>query len=292
MSIIAIGTAQFGYKYGINYKKKTSFFEKKKIITQAEFDGFKFIDTSPVYGDAENVIGRILKPNHSFNIITKTTLAKGSNINYNLIEDFKKNFFLSLKKLKQTNIYALLIHNSDDLFKKNSEKLYRAIKSLKDNKLIKKIGVSVYEKREIDAVLRHYDFDIFQIPCNILDQRLIQDGTLEILDKKNIEMHARSVFLQGLLLMKVNELPNYFKPIYLKLSSWHKKLKDNNISPVNAALSFAMNLKKFKSIIVGFNNYKQFQQVSSYKFIKLPFLTDDLICNNRKYIDPRYWKNL
>lgn len=289
MNEIGIGTAQFGLKYGIN-RKKTRISEIKKIVLKAELKGVKFIDSSPVYGNSENVIGDILKSNHSFKIISKTISLDGRKINQKLIEDVKKNFYSSLKNLKQKRIHALLIHNSEDLFQENSELLYKEIKNLKDNKLITKIGVSVYRKHEIERILSYYDFDIFQIPCNILDQRLIFDGTLEALYKKNIEMHARSVFLQGLLLMEVKKIPNYFHPIYKKLLLWNRRLKINNISPVEGALSFIVNLKKFKSIIVGFNDYSQFEEVSNCKFLKLPFPTKDLICLNEKYVDPRNWR--
>jgi hypothetical protein len=291
MNEIGIGTAQFGLKYGIN-SKKNSFTEIKKIITQAELSGIKLIDTSPVYGTAESILGNVLKSDHSFNIVSKTISIDGRNINYKLIEKIKKDFFLSLKNLKQKKLYALLIHNSDDLFQKKSELLYKAIKDLKDKKLIKKIGVSVYQKKEIDRILTHYDFDIFQLPCSIFDQRLVYDGSLEILHKKNIEMHARSVFLQGLLLMHINKIPRYFKPMHKQLLLWNEKLKIYNLSATQAALSFVINLNKFRFIIVGVNNFKQFKEINDCKFLKLPFSTKIFFYENKKYIDPRNWRKL
>lgn len=151
--------------------------------------------------------------------------------------------------------------------------------------------MSVYNKKEIDMVLSYYDFDIFQLPCNILDQRLIHNNTLEKLFSKKIEMHARSVFLQGLLLMKKKKLPIYFKEINKKIKKLNDQLRKYKITPLQAALSFVANLKKFETIVVGFNNFIHIKEIANCKFLKLPFPTDDLFCDDEKFIDPRYWKN-
>lgn len=292
MNILGIGTAQFGIKYGLNSEKKISLSEIKKIIEYTDNQkSFEYLDTAPAYGNSESIIGNVLKKNHSFKIITKSDFIKEDVINTKVIEKFKKNFFFSLKKLKQKRIYSVLIHNSADLFKKNSELLYGELKKLKKENLVQKIGVSVYNKKEIDMVLSYYDFDIFQVPCNILDQRLIHNNTLEKLFSKKIEMHARSVFLQGLLLMKKNKLPIYFKEINKKIKKLNDQLRKYKITPLQAALSFVANLKKFETIVVGFNNFTHIKEIANCKFLKLPFPTDDLFCDDEKFIDPRYWKN-
>jgi len=291
MNIIGIGTAQFGSKYGVCSSKKISRFDIKKIIEYADkIKKNKYIDTAAEYNNSENILGRYLSKNHSFNIITKSILIKEEIINLESIKKFKESFFLSLKNLKQKKIYSLLIHNSNDLFKKNSELLYKEIINLKKQKLIKKIGVSVYNKKEIDMILSYYDLDIMQIPCNILDQRLIQNGTIDRLCSKKIEMHARSIFLQGLLLMDIKKIPKYLQPISKKLILFHKRTKKHNITPLQGALSFVANLKKFESLIVGFNNFNEYKEVVNCNFLKLPFKTEDLFYKDEKYIDPRFWK--
>jgi aryl-alcohol dehydrogenase-like predicted oxidoreductase len=293
MNIIGIGTAQFGTKYGVSSSKKISRFDIKKIIKYADkFKKSKYIDTAAEYNNSEHILGCYLSKNHSFNIVTKSIIIQEEIINLKSIKKFKKSFFLSLKNLNQKKIYSLLIHNSNDLFKKNSELLYKEIKNLKKEKLIKKIGVSVYNKKEIDMILSNYDFDIMQIPCNILDQRLIHNGILDRLYSKKIEMHARSIFLQGLLLMDIKKIPKYFQPILKKLTLFHQRIKEHNITPLQGALSFVANLKKFKSLIVGFNNFNEYEEAVNCNFLKLPFKTVDLFYKDEKYIDPRSWKNL
>jgi aryl-alcohol dehydrogenase-like predicted oxidoreductase len=293
VNIIGIGSAQFGEVYGINHEKKIPLSDIKKIIEYANNrKGFGYLDTAAAYENSEKILGNILKKKHFFKIITKTELLNEDEVNFKVIDKFKKNFFLSLQKLKQKKIYSVLIHNSADLFKKNSELLYNELKNFKKKNLIQKIGVSVYNKKEIDMILSYYDFDIFQLPCNILDQRLIHNNTLEKLFSKKIEMHARSVFLQGLLLMKEKKLPPYFIEITKKLKKLNDKLIKYKITPVQAALSFVANLNKFKSLIVGFNNFTQFKEVANCKLLKLPFKTNDLFCNDEKFVDPRFWKNL
>ena len=111
MNILGIGTAQFGLKYGLNNEKKISLSEIRKIIEYTvNQKAFGYLDTATAYGNSESIIGNVLKKKHSFKIITKSELIKEDVINGEVIEKFKKNFFLSLKKLKQKKIYSVLIY--------------------------------------------------------------------------------------------------------------------------------------------------------------------------------------
>ena len=95
---------------------------------------------------------------------------------------------------------------------------------LKQQGLVKKIGVSVYNNQQIDYVLDNFSIDLIQLPINILDQRLINDESLVKLKKHNVEIHARSALLQGLLLMSINTIPYWFdtppKNWTLNLTIW------------------------------------------------------------------------
>ena len=81
---------------------------------------------------------------------------------------------------------------------------------MKKNGVISKIGISIYSPSQLDLILPKFSIDIVQAPFNIVDRRILNSGWLEKLSKKNIETHIRSVFLQGLLLMQYEKIPNQF----------------------------------------------------------------------------------
>ena len=293
MSKIGIGSAQFGLNYGVNSSKKVNTSNIKKIFNYLYKNNKKcYIDTAPVYGNAESLIGKNLKKKNQFKIITKTISSNGNKINKQFIKKLDYNFLLSLKRLKQKKIYSILVHDVNDLFKKNSKLLYDYLLTLKKKKLVKKIGVSVYDKKDINKILLKYNFDIIQLPCNIFDQRLIFDGTLDKLKKKNIELHARSIFLQGMLFKKINEIPKNFMSLKKKLNLLHSRVNYSKITTQEAAISFVYNLKKFKTLIVGFDDFEQFKNIIENPIRKLPFKVRDLYCRNKKSIDPRLWKKI
>ena len=92
--------------------------------------------------------------------------------------------------------------------------------------------------------------------------------------------------------MQKKKLPTYFKEINKKIIKLNDQLTKYEITRLQAALSFVANLNKFKTLIVGFNNFTHIKEIANCEFLKLPFKTDDLFCNDEKFIDPRFWKNL
>ena len=52
------------------------------------------------------------------------------------------------------------------------------------------------------------DIEAIQLPLNLFDERFLNSGWIGKLKKNNVEIHIRSIFLQGLILKK--ELPSYF----------------------------------------------------------------------------------
>ena len=127
--------------------------------------------------------------------------------------------------------------------------------------LLKKIGITIYNSQQINSSLQIFKPDIVQLPINVFDQRLIKDGTLKKLSELNIEIHARSIFLQGLLLLKKNNLPKYFLPWKNKISDWHYQCRIHKLSPLTAALNFILNLPEVNRCLVGVDSAKQLEEI-------------------------------
>ena len=291
MKKIALGTAQFGMDYGIsaqNFQVNNS--EVSDILDFANSNGINFLDTAPTYGDSEKVLGNVGVNN--FNLITKTRHFPKDSLNHNDISDFVRDFNNSLSFLKQKRIYGLLVHNAEDLLKPGSKKLFDQMRQLKKKGLVSKVGVSVYSSYQIHEIIKRFEVDIIQVPINILDRRLIDNGTIEILNIKGIEVHARSIFLQGLLLMDKESLPKKFNKWNSLWDVWHQWLNDNKISALEASIGFAMSLPEISKVLVGVNSMSQLKSILNCANFQLPELPESFYSDDLELLNPVNWKNL
>ena len=286
---LAIGTAQFGLDYGIsNSAGKVKLPEIKKIIKLASDSGIDTIDTAMAYGDSEELLGKCSLEN--FKIITKIGAIQESE---NRIENWiLDEVHLSLKKLKLNNIYGLLLHRPNELISKKGETLFYSIQNLKKLGLVKKIGISIYSTDELVSILDSYDIDIVQLPLNIFNREAINNDILKILKSRDIEIHARSCFLQGLLLMEQKNIPIKFKKWSNLFIDWHEWLIKNDISPAQGCLSFLNSINEIDKVIVGVENVKQLQELINYSSVQSITEFPNLICNDEQLINPSNWKDL
>ena len=115
-----------------------------------------------------------------------------------------------LQRLQTKSIYGLLVHNTENLLGKHGDVIINTLNKLKSLKLIKKLGISIYDPTELDHLMNLMEINIVQAPLNLIDRRIETSGWLSKLYKNGIEVHTRSSFLQGLLLMSRAEIPSKF----------------------------------------------------------------------------------
>ena len=285
---IILGSANFGQIYGIkkNFIKKN---EIKKLFNIASKNKIKVIDTSPVYNNSEKIIG--LLNNNRFKIISKIPKPPKNIKRENIKKWLKQKVMISLKNLKIKKFECLLLHNANSLLCKNGDEIYKGIRNMKINGFTSKIGVSIYDFSVLDKILKKFKFNLIQAPFNILDQRLVEKGWLKRLKKKNIEVHARSIFLQGILLLKQNQIPKKLKKLNKKLIEWENWLKKNKLNSLQVCLSFVLNHHQLDGIVVGCNNTNQLNQILKSKKIINNFSLPNLNIKDKKLIDPREWPN-
>ena len=285
---IILGSANFDQIYGIkkNFIKKS---EIKKLFDLALKNKIKTIDTSPLYNKSEKIIG--LLNNNRFKIISKIPKPPKNIKRENIKKWLKQNVMISLKNLKIKKFECLLLHNANSLLCKNGDEIYKGIRNMKINGFTSKIGVSIYDFNVLDKILKKFKFNLIQAPFNILDQRLVEKGWLKKLKKRKIEVHARSIFLQGILLLKHNQLPKKLIKLSKKLMVWENWLKKNKFSSLQVCLSFVLNQRQLDGIVVGYNNTNQLNQILKLKQIKNNFSLPNLNIKDKKLIDPREWPN-
>lgn len=289
-SKIGLGTVQFGLDYGINQSKKVSFESIQEIINFARSKNINTLDTASSYGDSEAVLGKVMVSD--FNIITKTRHFNCVEIGDKEIDLFVNDFITSKNKLKVEYIYSLMIHNADDLLKPGANKLAQAIENLKNNGSIKKFGVSIYDEDQLQRILDNFSIDLVQLPFNIFDNRLLKSGMLRRLHEQNIEVHARSIFLQGLLLMPSKLRPAKFNRWNDLWTAWDEWLSKNNISALEASVMYVHSFKEIDKIIVGVENLLQLQQIHRATKGNLPEFPSNLFIDDVRLLNPSTWENL
>jgi aryl-alcohol dehydrogenase-like predicted oxidoreductase len=283
---LVLGTAQFGLDYGVaNQQGQVPFEEAKKILKTAETSGVKKLDTAALYGDAEKQLG--LLGIKTWSVISKLPVipCKCANIYQFILGEVHA----SLQKLDVKYLDGFLLHRPKQLLEPYGRELYRSLQQLKNIGLIRKIGISVYAPEELERLCEFFQFDIVQVPCNLIDRRFIDSGLIHRLAEKGIEVHVRSVFLQGLLLMQAHERPNKFSrwsSLWMRLDAW---LKEVNLTPLEACLAFVFSSPQISNIIVGVESEAQLQQILYAANLGQIEVPDELACQDLTLLDPSRW---
>lgn len=286
---LGLGTVQWGLPYGVaNAGGQTPRDEVSAILAEARRHGVRVLDTASQYGEAESVLGQ--NALDGFRIITKTPSFGTAEISAGQAGELSDSFRRSLARLSCERVYGLLLHRVDDLLAPGGDRLLHAMEALKAQGLVSKIGVSIYEGRQINAVLRLFRPDIVQLPLNVLDQRLLRSGHLDRLKEVGVEVHVRSVFLQGLLLMPLDRLPVFFAPIRDVLSCWHEAVAGKGLAPTQAALAFVRDCPGVDVMLVGVDTVGQFRTCLADYAGAPAFDASGLGCDDARYVNPMNWK--
>jgi aryl-alcohol dehydrogenase-like predicted oxidoreductase len=262
---IGLGTVQFGTDYGIsNTAGQVPAAEVSAILAAAQEAGIRVLDTAASYGSAEEVLGRALRPDHRFDIVTKTLpLADG-------LEAVENRARRSLKLLGHQPAEAILVHAAKDLAGPDGPRLWALLQRLRDEGLFKRIGISTYFADGPLELARRYRPDIVQIPFSILDQRLKQNGELARLKDLGTEIHVRSIFLQGLLLMDPTRLPARLTHSGPALAAIRSGIEQAGLTPLSAAIGFVLTQEEVDIAIVGVTSRDELSEIVIASGAKLP----------------------
>ena len=279
-----LGTAQFGMNYGIaNNKGIPSDKEISKIFNLATSNKIKFIDTARAYGNSEQRLGELLNL-INFEVITKIN----NNVFYSL-GSLSNSLINSCEMMRVNYIDTLLLHGlsvSKELNKNNLDLL----KKSKSKGIIKRIGISIYNKEEFSEILNNYEIDVIQMPLNILSRNCFPSNFFKMAKSRGIELQIRSIFLQGLLLMKKESRPIYFNKWNKLFDKWDKWILHEKISSIEACLSFAFKNKNIDKVIIGIDSYSQLNSIlkilDDLKEIRPP---QDLYSLDQQLVDPSKW---
>jgi len=291
MSKLALGTVQFGIDYGINsINGQVESREVMDILNYAHSHNIGLIDTAPSYGNSEQVLGDLNI--QDFKIVTKTRHFYQDVITDKEATTLTNDLNQSLQSLKKKSVYGVLVHNANDLFKPGADKIINKLQLLKQQGLISNIGVSVYTGDQLQKIIDRFDIDLVQLPFNILDKRLIDSGTLHTIHNQGIEVHARSVFLQGLLLMTEQNRPKQFDRWKGLWMLWDEWLTDNKLTALEATIRYAISIPEISKVLVGVDSQDQLRDIVKAVDGNLPPIPEELFVHDTDLLNPTNWSKL
>jgi len=286
---IALGTAQFGLAYGIaNQQGWISRSEAQAILKYAAANNIDTLDTAIAYGASEARLGEIGV--ETWRVVSKLpAIPEGC---HKVGAWVWKSVQESLRRLRLDKLHSILLHQPLQLLNGQGEVLYRAMEDLKARNLVQGFGISIYDPKELDALCGAYQFDFVQAPFNVLDRRLIHSGWLSRLAQKGIELHVRSVFLQGLLLMRGEDRPPKFRRWQNLWDRWNAWLQETGLTPLMVCIRYALSFPEISKVIVGVDRLNQLKEILSVAEGPTPEVPAELQCSDINLINPTFWPTL
>lgn len=279
---LALGTAQFGMKYGImGCGKPVSPNEVREIFARASTLGIRVIDTAPAYGDIEERLHAFTE-GYRFDIVSKIP-AVPSDKGSNAVFDFVASSVLKSLERLGTRLRTVLFHRGQDLLDQYGDTAWKAACEAISNSPIQ-LGISCYSPQELEAVCAEFPIKVAQVPGNALDQRL-----MSVKNINGIELHLRSVFLQGILLADLDTVSIRLPRAAKATAAWRHWCQEHNLSLLEGALSIAKGLPGVRYCVVGVDNVAQLEHIWDAWTSAVPISAPDLATHDQELIDPRRW---
>jgi len=299
---LILGGAQLGGSYGIT---NASFSEKEaiKVIRHSINNGITTFDTAPSYNRSEYILGKAINSygyscKSKINIITKTPI---NIMHFHSVSDIhfylRKSLDRSLEFLMTDSLYAILVHHIEDLKFSYGKHLWEFLKKMQISGKVKKIGFSLYDISQDFKIIEELKPDIIQVPINILNIDFLKEELIYIKNCIGCEIHARSIFLQGVLLQDVSWFTGFFQPMRDWMNEIHLFCKKNSIEKYNLMLHIVKMASFVDAIVVGISDTHQLfhlLEVWEKQILVSHNIENELPKYNgpRELIDPRMWRKL
>jgi len=283
---LILGTVQLGKKYSKFTEDKVNNDEAIKILNHSIKNNILTFDTAQIYGNSEKLLSNISNKDN-VRIITK--------IHFTDINSMENEINHSLTNLNLKKLDTVMFHNYEGFKDKN---IVNNLIKIKNNGVIKNLGVSVYTVEEAIDVLKSKEFSVLQIPFNYLDRQWDNVEFLNLINKRSdIEIHIRSIFLQGILVNEHKYWPTIdnqdTKIIYDNIENICKKY---NLTKIELLVRYSLSFDWISGILFGVDSLKQLEENITLfnkfdKFNKelLDEIKDTFKNIPKKLTDPRLW---
>ncbi len=286
---VILGTVQFGLPYGINNQLGQPSQDTVNAILNLAYDnGINLLDTAESYGNAQKVIGNFHRsfPEKVFSVITKLN-PKSS------FKNIKEQIFNDIIELNVNSLAGLMFHSFNDYI--DHLEGFDEMKELKAIGVIDRIGVSVYNNEEFKFLIDEGIVDLIQLPFNIFDNMNHRGELIKAAKLKGIELHVRSVFLQGLFFMNPDNLNSKLLPLKPYLKYIHDLVNNSETTIEEVCLAYTIGQKDIDMVLMGVETVDQLE--SNLNVIRKIEISEDFMSKinsikvvEKELLSPVNWK--
>jgi aryl-alcohol dehydrogenase-like predicted oxidoreductase len=281
---LAVGTVQFGMAYGVaGAKRAVPEDEARRILEISAAAGARLLDTAPAYGDIEQRLAMLCE-GLPFSVVSKIPALPAEIAEREVGPWIEATILRSLQRLGG-RLSVLLFHRADDLLGDRGDAAWRAASDLLPPNV--RLGVSGYSPDDVAAVCRRFPVSVAQLPGSAIDQRL--NGAAGLSYLRGLEIHLRTVFLQGLLLMDSAVAARRVPGCGGALSRWQDWCRHRGIDRATAALAIARGLPGVGFCVIGMDSSAQAEEIVRAWSAAAPMSVPELASVDIDVIDPRRW---
>lgn len=294
MNRLCLGTVQFGMDYGINNPAgQPSKAEVFAMLDAAIASGIDCLDTAAAYGEAEALLGQYGMQDKQIKVISKLRPHCIADDERNIATAVEKELHGTLERLELSCLDGYLLHTPEYFY---NESVIFALKRLKEKGLVKHIGVSVYETAHALDVVKSGAMDYIQIMYSIFDQRLDKTDFFAVAKANHVTVFARSAFLQGLILMQEERIPEQLSEARAYLKDFDAIIARYHLSRAQAAFLFSYTHPGIDYLVFGVEAMSQLQEDIAFSQKDIDFdqcryeLKQSFLGIGKTIIFPSLWK--
>jgi aryl-alcohol dehydrogenase-like predicted oxidoreductase len=284
VSKLGLSAAQFGLDGAAGPRNRGPEAEVREMLGLADRAGVRLLDAGPASAHGEAVIGAVTPRPCRFRVTVKA--ARGDK-GPDLVESEAR---AALARLGLTRADAIMIQAAGDLFASFGSAVWDRLRKMRDEGLFARIGISAYASDDPAGLARRFRPDIMQAPVSLLDQRLLLDGSLARVRDQGVEVHLRSMFLNGPLFRPPGRVPPAYQAAAARVSRARRMIAEGRSDPLQAALGFVLSRPEADAVIVGAATVAEFAAMVAAAAKPPPDLDwDDMALDDPEALDPRRW---
>ena len=285
ISKLGLGVAQFGLDGAARTRGRAPESEVREILAVAAQAGVGVLDAGAASTHGEAVMGAVMPRPAPFRVTVKA--ARGDRGPLYVEAEARA----CLARLGLTRADAIMVQSAGDLFSPYGMAWWDCLKALRDDGLFARVGISAYASDDPPGLARRFQPDLIQAPASLLDQRLLVDGSLAAVRELGVEVHLRSIFLNGLLFLPPDRAPSHLGAASIsRLSRARRLIAEGRSDPLQAALGFALSRPEANAVIVGAATAAELSAVVAAAASPPPDLDwDNMALEDPEALDPRRW---
>jgi aryl-alcohol dehydrogenase-like predicted oxidoreductase len=279
---LGLGASQF--PSGASVRGRPPEAEVRDMLLSAGRAGLGVLDAGQAQPVAEQMLGVQMPRPAPFHVLVRSVRGDRGP------DAVEAEVRATLARLRLTKARAVVVQSAADLFAASGLSLWHRLKKLRDEGLFDRVGVSAYASDDPAGLARRFRPDLIQAPASLLDQRLLLDGSLMAVREMGIEVHLRSIFLNGLLFLPPDRVPAQLKGAAGRLSRARRMIAEGRSDPLQAALGFALSRPEADAVIVGASTAAELAAVIAAASSPPPDLDwDEMAIDDPVALDPRRW---